>query len=190
MPHITLNSDEPGILGLFRFRPETAVPLNELAEILLRAPNTLTRGERELIAAYVSSRNQCRFCCSVHSAYAAAQLPEGMALVDQVCADLAQAPVTGKMRALLAIAGAVQQDGKAVTGEMAGAARAAGASDTEIHDTVLIAATFCMLNRYVDGLGTTAPDDPASYTARARQFVETGYLTWQQNNATTGDGSS
>lgn len=103
MAHITLNSDEPGIRGLFRFRPETAVPLNELAEILLRAPNTLTRGERELIAAYVSSRNQCGFCCSVHSAYAAAQLPEGMPLVDQVCADLAQAPVTGKMRALLAI---------------------------------------------------------------------------------------
>ena len=192
MPHITLNSDEPGIRGLLRFRPETAVPLNELAEVLLRAPNTLTRGERELIAAYVSSRNQCRFCCSVHSAYAAAQLSEGMPLVDQVCADLAQAPVTGKMRALLTIAGAVQQGGKAVTGELAGAARAAGASDTEIHDTVLIAAAFCMFNRYVDGLGTTAPDDPAIYAARARQFVEadTGYAAWQQNNAAPGAGSS
>src|SRR5712691_12431971 len=104
MAHITLNSDEPGIRGLFRFRPETARPLNELVEVLLRGPSTLTRGERELIAAYVSSLNECRYCSSSHSAYAAAQLPEGMALVQRVCTDVEGAPLSAKIKALLGIA--------------------------------------------------------------------------------------
>ena len=77
-----------------RFRPETAEPLNALAEVLLRAPHpTLTPGERELIAAYVSGLNECRFCCASHSAFAAAQLPTGMTLVDQVRADPDTAPI-------------------------------------------------------------------------------------------------
>src|SRR5450755_2710106 len=176
MPHIALNSDEPGIRGLFRFRPETARPLNELVEVLLRGPGTLTPGERELIAAQVSSLNDCRYCCSSHSAYAAAQLPGGMALVEQVRADAGSAPVSAKMKALLEIAAAVQQGGLTVTERHVAAARAAGATDLEIHDCVLIAAAFCMFNRYVDGLATVAPDDPGLYAARAQRIVADGYL--------------
>lgn len=176
MPHITLNNDEPGIRGLMRFRPETAVSLNQLAEVLLRGESTLTRGERELIAAYVSSLNRCRFCASSHAAFAAAQLPEGMALVEQVRTDVDSAPVTPKLRALLEIAAAVQQGGGNVTGEHADRARAAGATDVEIHDTVLIAAAFCMFNRYVDGLGTDAPENPDAYATAAEQIVAVGYI--------------
>ncbi|WP_433247157.1 carboxymuconolactone decarboxylase family protein [Streptosporangium sp. CA-135522] len=176
MPHITLNSNAPGIRGLFQFRPETARPLNELVEVLLRAESTLSRGERELIAAYVSALNECRYCFSSHAAYAAAQLPEGMALVEQVRADLGAAPVSDKLRALLAIAAAVQQSGQKVSEQGVAAARAAGATDLEIHDTVLIAAAFCMYNRYVDGLATIAPDDPASYAERAQRIASDGYL--------------
>ena len=87
MPHIALNSGEPGIRGLLLFRPETGRALSELAEVLLRGPSTLARGERELIAAYVSALNDCRYCASSHSACAAAQLPGGMELVEQVRAD-------------------------------------------------------------------------------------------------------
>lgn len=176
MPHIALNSEEPGILGLFRFRPETARPLNELADVLLRGPSTLTRGERELIAAYVSSLNECHFCASSHSAFAAAQLPEGMALVSQVRADVQTAPVSAKVKALLGIAAAVQEGGLKVTAQHMEAAREAGATDIEIHDCVLIAAAFCMFNRYVDGLGTFAPQDPALYAAIVPMIVEGGYL--------------
>ena len=176
MAHITLNSDEPGIRGLFRFRPEAAAPLNALVEVLLYEPNTLTRGERELIASYVSSLNQCKYCTSSHSAYAAAQLPEGMPLVHQVCTDISNAPVSPKLRALLDIAAAVQAGGLSVTKELVEAARAQGATDTEIHDCVLIAAAFCMFNRYVDGLGTFAPDDPELYASRAARIVDVGYL--------------
>jgi uncharacterized peroxidase-related enzyme len=176
MPHITLNSSEPGIRGLLLFRPETAGPLSELTEVLLRGPSTLTRGERELIAAYVSGLNDCQYCAGSHSACAAAQLPGGMAVVDQVRDDPASAPVPARLKALLRIAAAVQQSGLAVTEDDVAAARAAGATDLEIHDTVLIAALFCMFNRYVDGLGTVAPDDPARYAAGAQRLVSQGYL--------------
>jgi uncharacterized peroxidase-related enzyme len=176
MPHIALNSAEPGIRGLLRYRPETARPLGELTEVLLRGPSTLTRGGRELIAAYVSALNDCQYCTSSHSAYAAAQLPGGVAVVEQVRADPANAPVSAKLKALLAIAAAVQQGGRAVTAEHVESARAAGATDLEIHDTVLIAAMFCMFNRYVDGLATIAPDDPAVYAAGAQRLIAQGYL--------------
>ena len=178
MAHIDLGVDEqrfPGISGPLRFRPETAEPLNQLAEVLLRGPHTLTRGERELIAAYVSGLNQCTFCCNSHSAFAAAQLDEGMSLVEQVRRDLDSAPVSAKLRALLRIAGAVQAGGRNVTPELVEQARAADATDLEIHDTVLIAAAFCMYNRYVDGLGTFAPPEPAAYAASAQHIVANGY---------------
>jgi uncharacterized peroxidase-related enzyme len=178
MAHIALGVDEnqfPGITGPMIYRPETAKPLNELADVLLRGPNTLSRGERELIAAYVSGLNECQFCCGSHSAFAAAQLEQGMSLVDQVRADLDSAPVSDKLRALLRIAGAVQADGRKVTPALVGDAREAGASDVEIHDAVLIAAAFCMFNRYVDGLGTLAPDDPSVYALSAQRIIEYGY---------------
>ena len=176
MPHIELNSAEPGIRGLLRYRPETGRPLSELAEVLLRGPSTLTRGERELIAAHVSALNDCRYCSSAHSACAAAQLPGGMALVEQVRTDLGAAPVPEKLKALLDIAAAVRDSGHAVTAELVAAARDAGATDQEIHDVVLIAAAFCMLNRYVDGLATMAPNDPAVYAAGAQRLISAGYL--------------
>ena len=176
MPHIALDSDEPGIRGLLRYRPETGRPISDLAEVLLRGPSTLSRGERELIGAYVSGLNNCRYCSSAHSACAAAQLPGGMAVVDQVHANPASAPVPGKIKSLLDIAAAVQRSGHDVTEADVAAARAAGATDLEIHDTVLIAAMFSMFNRYVDGLATVAPDDPAAYAAGARHLIRDGYL--------------
>jgi uncharacterized peroxidase-related enzyme len=176
--HIDLGVDEklfPGITGPMRFRPETARPLNELAEVLLRGPHPLPPGERELIAAYVSGLNECDFCCASHSAFAAAQLDAGMTLVDRVRADPDTAPISEKLRALLRIAHEVRQDGRRVTAELIAAARDQGATDLEIHDTVLIAAAFCMFNRYVDGLNTLALDDPDSYAQTARRIVDFGY---------------
>ena len=175
MAHIDLGNDNPGIRALLAYRPETAVPLSQLAEVLLRGDNTLTRGERELIAAYVSSRNECAYCTRSHSATAAAQLPGGTTQVEQTLAGLDGAPVSGKLRALLDIAGLVQVSGQLVTEEAVAKARTEGATDLEIHDTVLIAAMFAMFNRYVDGLGTPVPDDPARYAASSRHLVEHGY---------------
>jgi len=178
MAHIPLPDGLPGIIGPMAFRPETAKPLNELAEVLLREShpdNTLTRGERELIAAHVSKLNDCHFCHTSHATFAALQLDEGWDTVDAVIMDLDGAPISDKLRALLRIAGAVQQSGLNVTTDMVEAARAAGATDVEIHDSVLIAAAFCMFNRYVDALGTTAPPDPASYVDIGADLGQHGY---------------
>jgi uncharacterized peroxidase-related enzyme len=183
MAHIELGVDEkefPGITGPMRFRPLTAEPLNHLAEALLRAPNSLPAAERELIAAYVSGLNECTFCCSSHSAfavaqYAAANVDQGECTVARVLADLDSAPVSAKLKALLRIAAAVQQSGRAVTPQLIEAGRAEGATDVELHDTVLIAAAFCMFNRYVDGLGTFAPDTAEAYVPMAKRIVEVGY---------------
>lgn len=176
MAHIDLPTSSPGIRGLFEFRPETARPLSQLAEVLLRGDNSLSRGERELIAAYVSSLNGCHFCMSSHSAFAALQLPDGWTVVDGTLHDPSSAPVSKKVRGLLAIAGEVQRGGREVTTETVAAAREAGASDVEIHDAVLIAAAFCMFNRYVDGLGTFAPPERDDYLPMAEHIVAAGYL--------------
>jgi len=175
--HIELGNDGPGIRGLLAYRPESARPITELCEMLLRGDNTLSRGERELIAAYVSRLNECDFCANSHGVCAALQLPGGAEQVGQVLSGAPGGePVSGKLSALLDIAGLVQLGGRMVTEESVAKARAAGATDVEIHDTVLIAAAFCMLNRYVDGLAAPTPGDPAQYAAMGDRLVREGYL--------------
>jgi uncharacterized peroxidase-related enzyme len=176
MPHITVPAGTFGIRSLFAARPDTAGPLRALAEALLRGPSPLARGERELIAAYTSALNQCTYCRRAHGAFAARQLEGGAALVEKVLdGDLADPRLTPKLRALLAIAARVQRGGSAVADDDVAAARAAGADDDEIHDAVLVAAAFCMFNRYVDGLAATAPEAADFYAATAEQIVTNGY---------------
>ena len=175
MPHIDLPEGLPGITSGFAFRPETAKPMRELAETLLRGPSTLTSGEREMIATFVSTRNDCYFCQTSHRAAAAHHLDGNYPLVDAVRFDYPNAPVSSKLKALLAIAGKVQEGGKKVTSEDVALARAEGATDLEIHDTVLIAAAFCMYNRYVDGLATFTPVDERLYDEMGAHMANRGY---------------
>jgi uncharacterized peroxidase-related enzyme len=175
MAHIRLPEELPGIRGAMAFRPETAKPLNELVEILLHQPNTLTPGERELIATYVSYLNDCYYCQTIHGAIAAASLDDNEDLVKRVKADFQHANISEKLKALLVIAGKVQKGGKNVTVQDVEAARSQGATDLEIHDTVLIAAAFCMYNRYVDGLGTWQPRDESLYDAMGKHLADHGY---------------
>jgi uncharacterized peroxidase-related enzyme len=177
MPHIQLPEGLQGIRGPMAYRPETAKPLNELAEILLHAPNSLAPGERELIATYVSYLNDCYFCQTVHGAIAAAHLNDDEQLVKRVKADFQHADISDKLKALLVVASKVQKDGKLVTSTDVEEARSAGATDIEIHDTILIAAAFCMYNRYVDGLATWQPHDEELYRQRGKKTAREGYVT-------------
>lgn len=177
MPHIQLKEGLPGIRSLFAFRPETAAPLSALAEILLHTPDSLTMAERELIATYVSSENDCFYCQTSHGAIAAYHLGGNEQLVLDVKRDFESAGVSDKLKALLAIAGKVQRGGKNVRAEDVQRARDQGATDREIHDTVLIAALFCMCNRYVDGLATWAPTDPQGFRERASGVARNGYMS-------------
>ena len=176
MAHINLNNDLPGIRGPMAYSPETAKPLNELAEILLHDDkNTLSRGEREMIGAYVSSLNDCFFCQNVHGSMAQHYFACDMQTIDRIKKDYSSAPISEKLKALLSIAGSVQKGGKYVTEDQIEEARSLGATDKEIHDTVLIAASFCMFNRYVDGLNTWAPKDRELYVKRAELMADEGY---------------
>ena len=174
MSYIPLEKHLPGITGLLEYRQDSAAPIRELTQILLRGESTLTEGERELIATIVSSRNECRFCTAAHTA-AANVLLEETATSDAVKRNIDTAPVSEKMKALLHIAALVQKSGRAVTPEAIAAARQAGATDLEIHDTVLIAALFCLYNRYVDGLATVTPSDPAFYEGLGQRLKQHGY---------------
>jgi uncharacterized peroxidase-related enzyme len=173
MPYLPLESHLPGITGLLEYRRDTAEPIRDLTQVLLRGSSTLTTGERELIAMIVSHRNECRFCTAAHTAAADLLLGE-CKTSEEIKANLATAPIGEKMKALLAIAALVQQSGRAVTDDYIQTARTAGATDLEIHDTVLIAALFCLYNRYVDGLSTVAPTDPAFYKGLAERIAN-GY---------------
>ena len=179
MSHISLPEGMPGITAGFAFRPDTAKPMRDLAHILLHTSGTeaFPSRDRELIAAFVSSRNTCYFCQTSHGA-AADHLNAGTtSLTDAVCANYHSAPISEKLKALIAIAEQVQIDGKRVTTQLIDNARAQGATDLDIHDTVLIAAAFCMYNRYVDGLATTQPRDPAMYAQMGRRMAEQGYAS-------------
>ena len=176
MPHISLPNDLVGITSLLAFRPETAEPLCKLTHTLLRGESTLSAAEREMIAVYVSSLNDCVFCSSAHAS-ATCSLPggkeTGMAPMKK---DLDSFAINDKMKTLLAIAAKVQQSGLQVKQHDIDAAKDEGATDLEIHDTVLIAALFCLYNRYVDGLATITPSDPAYYEALGKRLTSRGYL--------------
>jgi uncharacterized peroxidase-related enzyme len=174
MPYIPLEDHLPGITGLLEYSKHTAAPIRELTQILLRGPSGLSEAERELIATVVSHRNQCTFCTTAHTAAADILLGEEntSAAVKQ---DINTAPVSDKMKTLLTIAAEVQQGGKNVTTESVQKAKEAGATDIEIHDTVLIAALFCLYNRYVDGLSTVTPTDPSFYKGLGQRLKDHGY---------------
>ncbi len=179
MAHIELQNELPGIRGLMAYRPDTAKSLNALAETLLHDDNnSLSKGERELIGAYVSYLNNCFFCQNVHGAMAQYYLNCSMEDIDAVKEDfISSKNISAKMKSLLAIAEAVQIGGSYVTPELIFNACGEGATDEEIHDTVLIASAFCMFNRYVDGLNTWAPQDRQVYINRAPQRAKEGYAT-------------
>jgi len=175
MSYINVEAEVPGIRSLFNFRPETGKPLCDLAETLLRGPSSLSSAERELIAAYVSHRNGCMFCRNSHAAAARCWYGDQKNIVDELLHDQNTKSLSEKMQALLLIGGKVQESGKSVTPEDIEAARNAGAIDTDIHDTVLIAASFSMFNRYVDGLDSYTPSGEAAYEEMGKRMQTRGY---------------
>lgn len=174
MPFIPLEEHLPGITGLLEYRKDSAAPIRALTQLLLRGPSTLTEGERELIATIVSYRNHCKFCTAAHTAAADLLLGEKNTS-QQIKEDITMAPLSDKMKTLLVIASQVQESGRNVTKESIANAKEAGATDMEIHDTVLIAALFCLYNRYVDGLATAFPTRPEYFDELANRLVTNGY---------------
>ncbi|MEP7196971.1 MAG: peroxidase-related enzyme [Saprospiraceae bacterium] len=175
MPHINFNNDFPGIRSAMAYSPETAEPMGVLAEIIMRSNVGLSPAEREIIGMYVSHLNDCFYCHHSHAEIACIYLSDNRTIIDQIKNAYTKAAISDKLKSLLNISSKVQKGGKHVTKLDIEQAKSMGASDKDIHDTVLISAAFCMFNRYVDGLDTTTPMDMSSYPIRAMQIVEKGY---------------
>jgi uncharacterized peroxidase-related enzyme len=157
------------------FKPGTGARVAQLIHELLRGSSPLSPAERETIAAHVSQLNECEFCARSHAA-AIRNLDPAAAPAQPVRARADPAQPAPRLAALLGLAEAVVRGGHHVTDEVVAAARAAGAGDEEIHDAVLVAAAFCMLNRYVDGLGALTPRDQAAYDSMGIHMALHGYL--------------
>ena len=183
MAYIDVPEGVPGIRSLVMFRPETGQHLYQLAHILLREDSPLSPAERELIATHVSARNNCQFCRDSHAAAARELFGDERDIVDCVIHNDSSVTISLKLSALLNIAGKVQVNGREVLPEDIAQARHNGATDREIHDTVLIAATFSMFNRYVDGLGALTPTDPAEYAEMGKRLATIGYALPQKKTS-------
>lgn len=175
MAYISLDEALPGMRGLLSYRPVIAPPLMSLMQVLMRSNKGLSMGEREVIATYVSSLNDCYNCHSIHGEVAQCFYESQPDLISQIKADFRSAEISDKFKALLDIAGSVQKGGKYVTEAQVSKAKEEGATDLEIHDTVLIAALFCFYNRYIDGLGIVSKDTPESLKQRGKMMAEQGY---------------
>lgn len=176
MAHINLKNNLPGIRSLVQYRPETGRHLYALVSVLLTGESSLSKeGERELIAAYVSGRNGCRFCTESHASAARILFGNRSGVVDEVLANGVTESLDPKIQALLHIPGKVQISGKEVRPEDVDLAKKMGATDLEIHDTVLISAVFCMFNRYVDGLGTSLPEDSEAFAEMGKHMITNEY---------------
>jgi uncharacterized peroxidase-related enzyme len=175
MAFIKTDIPQPGILELLFYKSPTGNALSNLAHTILHGPSPLTSGERELIASYVSYLNNCEFCHKSHSAAANEHLGDNGKAVSCIKTDIGTAPVSEKMKQLLRIAEKVQKSGREVTPDLIDAAKKAGATDEEIHDAVLVAAAFCMYNRYVDGLKTTLPENDGEYKDMGKRLATKGY---------------
>ena len=182
MAHINVPEGVPGIRSLAMFRPETGKSLYALAEVLLRGPSSLSPAERELIATHVSARNNCGFCMNSHAAAARELFDTEREVVDCIINNEPTSLLSPKMKSLLNIAGKVQQSGKLVSDDDVAEARRHGADDRDIHDTVLIAATFSMFNRYVDGLATLTPTDLKEYEPMGKRLATMGYVPPPEKN--------
>ena len=178
MAYISLPDSAPGILGLLSTFPETGELLAALSQQLLRGDSSLSPVERELIAASVSRANECTFCTQSHASVACNLLPSDQdSIVEEVVTKQNLSGLSEKMQALIELALLVQKGGQFVEQSHIDRVRAAGADDKTIHDTVLIAAAFCMFNRYVDALGTWTPEDGDIYKSIGQKIASDGYVT-------------
>ncbi len=164
--------DDARLLDVFRAFPATAAPLLDYHEALMRGDSSLTVGERELIAAYVSGLNSCTYCFGVHQVTA-----ETFGISEETMSalveDVETAPVEERMRPLLRYVGKLTRTPAQVTPREAQAVLDAGWDEQALHDAVSVCGLFNLMNRLVDGLGVTAGGD--YFDLSGRRLAETGY---------------
>jgi uncharacterized peroxidase-related enzyme len=172
MPFLPSLPRGASLLNLFKAFPDTSIPLIQFHEALLRGPSPFTEGERELIAAYVSGLNHCRYCHGVHSA-TAELLGIRHELVESRL-DIDAAAVDPKMRPVLRYARKLTQQPTSLTQADADAIFAAGWVDAALYYTVAVTALFNFMNRLVEGMRIEL--EPSYVKPASERLAKRGYL--------------
>ena len=172
MAYLPSLPENASLLDVFRMFPETNEPLLVFHETLLRGPSPFTEAERELVAAYVSGLNGCRYCHGVHMATA-----ERLGIEPGAITSLLQnghsSAIPGNMSPVLNIAKKLTMRADGVTQADADAVFAAGWSETAFYHLVAVVALFNYMNRLVEGLGIEL--NPAYAQTAAKRLADRGY---------------
>ncbi len=160
------------LLDVFKTFPETNRPLLEFHEALLRGPSSFTEAEREMIAAYVSGLNGCRYCHGVHTATAERLgVPQGA--IAALLAGDPKADIPAKMRPVLELAAKLTERADGLTKSDVDAVFAAGWNGEGYYHLVATVALFNYMNRLVEGLGIEL--DQAYVDVAAQRLADRGY---------------
>jgi uncharacterized peroxidase-related enzyme len=172
MPFLPSLSARASLLDVFKAFPETSKPLIQFHEVLLRGPSPFSEGERELIAAYVSRLNHCRYCQGVHTA-TAERLGVPPGAVERLGEDIDLAPVSDRMKPVLRYVEKLTRAPGSITKSDAEAILTAGWDETALYHAAAVTALFNFMNRLVEGLGIEL--DPAYFEVASRRLAEHGY---------------
>lgn len=165
-------SDNPVLMNVLKAFPHAAIPLLEQHEVLLRGPSPLSPGQRELIAAYVSGLNGCRYCLAIHTA-TAVEFGYEKDLVARLLEAIEGSGVEQKMVSILNYVCKLTKSPDSLTQQDADKVYAAGWDERALHDAVSVCALFNYMNRFVEGLGVEA--DEAYLKMAARRLKTGGY---------------
>lgn len=167
-------ADDATVIDAFAMTPELAKPILEYHQILLRGPSPLSVAQRELIAAFVSGINACRFCHGAHTAVAEAFGVEP-GLVQQLLDDVQGSPVSERMKPILAYVRKLTEAPASVRDADAEAVFAAGWDELALHHAIHVCALFNYMNRLVEGHGIE-PAGPEVLGGLTRQLHDKGYV--------------
>jgi len=162
----------PEIMHLFRFKTRSTDHLIRFTEEVMRGPSPLSRGTRELIGAFVSSRNQCTFCSCAHAPVAARLL--GQDLVDEVLRDVESSRLDEAHKELFRYIGKLADTPTLVTAADIGRLRKAGWSEEAIYDALTVVAVFKFYNTWNNGAGVQDMN-PADYAHSSNRLLTMGY---------------
>jgi uncharacterized peroxidase-related enzyme len=174
MTRFTSRSDKANVPDILRMSPEAGKALIEMHEAIMRGPSPLTAGERELISAYVSGLNKCRYCYGVHSEAAKSydEIPNDA--VDRMMSDLETAGFDDRLIPILRFAGKLTVTPAGMTDADAQAVFDAGWDEQALHDATMVVCCFNFMNRLLEAHHVHGNE--ALFRERGPMLKQYGYL--------------
>lgn len=164
---------DAGAKDIFGLNPEAGSALIDFHSATLRQPSALSEGERELIAAYVSALNGCRYCTGIHGAVAAA-FGVDAGLLTRLVDDPENAGADPKLLPILHYARVLTETPTRIADAHKQAVHDAGWDERALHDAINVICLYNFMNRLVEGHGIQ-PGDHAFYSERAALLRANGY---------------